>query len=140
MGSSSNRDTISSNDKPKLYWDFHQDINDEYNDYGVLKGSVYIKEGNYCKGIQIEGIRVKTNNEKFKFIYNGNCIQNVNDNIYYYNITYDKNSKYKFPKAIIMELSDEKNAVIVGDIFFEDKPLKLKLFLFLPRITTNIFQ
>jgi len=136
MGSSSNKDLISSNDKPKLYWEFHQDINDEDNDYGVLKGSVYIKEGNYCKGIQIEGIRVKTNNEKFKFIYNGNCIKNEN-NIYYYKITYDKNSKYKFPNAIIMQFIDEKNPVIVGDIFFEDKPLKLKLFLYLPKTTTN---
>ena len=63
MGSSSNTDSISSDSKVKLYWEFHQEINDEDNDYGILKGFIYIKEGNYRKGIQIKGNRKKNNKE-----------------------------------------------------------------------------
>ena len=135
MGSSSNTDSISSDSKVKLYWEFHQEINDEDNDYGILKGFIYIKEGNYRKGIQIKGNRKKNNKERF-FNYNGNFIKQEN-NDYFYKITYNENSKYKFPNEIIMQLNDEKNPVIVGDIFFEDKPLKLKLLLYLPKITTD---
>lgn len=132
MGSSPNGDQISPNYKAELFWEFHDEKNNEDNDYGNLKGKIYIKEGNYQKGIQIEGIQKKNNEEIINFYYDGVFIKRKNNEMYY-KIKYNDNSKFKFPKEIIMRLNDEKNHEIIGDIFFGDKPLKLKLLLYLPK-------
>ena len=131
MGASSNGNSISPKNKSKYYWEF-KEINQKNNVYGTLKGIIYFKDENYQKGIQIKGIRRKNNREE-NFDYDGVFIKKK-DNDIYYKIKYNENSKFKFPKEIIMHIKDKESAEIIGDILYHNNFIKLNLYLYLPKI------